>query len=89
MWPHAAAEMHIKSLASRCAEVGHSFEARVGDEPTAVRSRPKANQQNIVTALSMERSPSLPVRNNVELAAQIERPWIEKTCRGNDQHGSQ
>src|SRR5256885_12950830 len=79
MRPHAATEMHIKSLAARCAEVGHSLEVGALDDPAAARARLKADQQNIVTAFCMQRSPALPVRNDVKLSAQIEGPGIKKT----------
>ena len=78
MWPHATAEMHIEPLAARSAEVSHAFQVRVRDDPAAPRRGSKPYQQHIVSAFRMQLSPPLPVRNDVELAAQIERPGIEK-----------
>lgn len=79
MLSHAATEMEVNILPARGADLRRSRQICREIHFAAMRRGLKLYPQPVVTALSVQRSPTLPIGEDVEFPAQVESPGVEKT----------
>ena len=72
--PHAVAQLHVKSLASRRTQVGASANARTRINAASGISRLESDVKDIASAFGVQNSPSVPVRKNMKMSAEEESP---------------